>query len=277
MKTFSERAALLQRARRALRKAYGKPVRDEAEDIAPQLLRFILSEGSTRAAVDDAVRRIAEAFVDLNELRVSLAREIAEVIPKIPNAQAKAARLIKLFNAIFLRHNTMDWDFVRSMGVRELRQYFENVDGGDAVLGAAAVLLLSSGHAVPADTDVHRVILRLELVGPDEEIAAVQGFLERALKSDQGFETWALVRRLAEARCLAKAPLCGRCTLKAMCPTGAGRLSARKEAAKARRAKAVRKKAAPARKAAAKKSGATRKARKKSSGKPAARKKLRST
>ena len=74
MKTFSERSSLLQRARRALRRAYGRPLREESDSIASDLLRFILSEGCTQADTDDAVRRISDSLVDLNELRVSLAK-----------------------------------------------------------------------------------------------------------------------------------------------------------------------------------------------------------
>jgi len=265
MKTFSERAALVQRARRALRRGRGRPVREESDSIASELMKFILSQGCTQAETDDAMRRIEESFVDLNELRVSPAKEIADVIPKIRDAHDKAARVIKLFNAIFLRHNTMDWSFVRLMGVRELRTYFEQVDGGDAVLGAAAVLLFSSGHAVPADADVHRVLLRLAVVSPDEDIPAVQAFLERAVKSDQGYETWALLRRLAVSRCVAKAPLCSRCTLKAMCPAGQARLSASKRAGRPSRKKAGASKRARARKNATRgRSPARKTARKKS-------------
>lgn len=261
MKTFSQRAAFLQKVRRTLRRRYGKPVPEVAEDVALELLRFVLLEGTTQAVVRDALARLEEAFVDLNEFRVSPAREIAEVIPNVPQAHLKGARLTKLFNAVFLKHNAMDWDFVRSMGVREVRQYFEKTSGGDPALGAAAVMFFSPGHAVPADSDVCRVLARLEIIQRNEEIPAVQSFLERAVTRDQGFETWALIRRVAEAYCVSKAPLCGRCPLRAVCTTGQARLLAGKKAArKSRKRPTVRKDKAKSR--SPKKSGAKKAARK---------------
>lgn len=276
--TFSERAAQLQKARRALRREFGKCEVDGVDDVARQLLRLVLMEEATASAVQDAERRIDAAFVDLNELRVSLAKEIAEVMPRMPHAEEKAARLVRLFNAMFLKHNTMDWSFVRTLGVRDLRQYVERVDGGGPVLAAAAVLLFTDGHAVPADADVRRVLSRLELIEPQDDAATVQTFLERAVKSDEGLETWALFRRLAEDLCTVKNPVCPKCPLKSQCPTGKARIatkaktpkstktdagakraatakSAGKTAAKAKaKSKTAAKKTAPKKKAAAKKS-----------------------
>lgn len=275
MKTFSERSALLHKVRRALRKRFGRPSPETAEDVAQLLLIFILLEETSREVVEDALKRIERGFVDLNELRVSSPTEIAEVIPGVPHAQRKGIRLTKLFSAMFLKHNTMDWDFLRSMGVREVRQYFETIAGGDEVLGAAAVMLLAAGHAVPADTDVRRVLTRLDLIGRDEDTASVHGFLERSVSRVQGFEVWWLIRRLGESLCVVKTPLCGRCPLKAACKTGEARLTARKKAAAKVRTKTARKKKAPARKKAStgrKASVAGRKIAKRASKKKVARK-----
>jgi hypothetical protein len=74
MKTFSERAALLQKVRRALKKTFPKPEMAPCEDVAGQLLRLVLLEESTPEQVERAVATLGEVFVDLNELRVSLAR-----------------------------------------------------------------------------------------------------------------------------------------------------------------------------------------------------------
>lgn len=234
MTTFTERASRLQKVRRALRKKYGKPTMELADGVHEQLLRIVLTEETSVRGVDAVMKRLDDAFVDLNELRVSLASEIADAFGDVPDAHAKAVRLMKLFNAIFLKHNTMDWSFFQSMGVRELRHYFETVNGGGPALAAAAVMFLSSGHAVPAGPDVRRVLRRLDLVDGKEAVQAVQGFLERAVTRDQGFEIWALLRRVAEAVCFVKAPACGRCPLKTMCGTGRGRLATKRARAKAK-------------------------------------------
>jgi len=237
MSSFGERAKLLRKARSALRRRFGKQTLEPVDDVALELLKFILLEGSDEAGVRKALRQIEDGFVGLNEVRVSFPREIAEALPGISHMDRKAARVTRMFNAVFLRHNTMNWDFFRSMGVRELRHYFEKVDGGDQVLGAAAVMLLSEGHAVPADVDVRRVIDRLGLTDEGEDTAAVQAFLERVLRRNQGYEAWALLHRLGESICQVTTARCGKCPLSAMCPTGRKRLVRRKKAA-ARRTKA---------------------------------------
>jgi endonuclease-3 len=269
MMTFSQRAALLQKVRRACRKRFGKPVAEQSAEVPRQLMWFILLEESSEAAVREAIQRIDQEFVDLNELRVSLAKEIAQLMRGVAHAQRKAVRLTKLFNAMFLKHNRMDWDFLRSLGVRELRQYFERADGGDAVLGAAAVMMFSAGHAVPADADVRRVLGRLQLIEPEEDAAAVQGFLERAVTREHGYETWASLRRVAESACKVKAPSCSRCPLKAMCPTGEARLKARRKSGR----KPTAKKTAKQRTATRRQSTAGRKSARGAAAKKARRKK----
>jgi endonuclease III len=255
MSSFTERQAGLQKATRLLRKKFGKQQPTPTEDVALQVLRFILLEASSQAAVDEAMRRIPAGFVDLNELRISFPEEIAEVVPGVSHIQRKASRITQLFNAMFLRHNTMTWEFLRSYNIRDLRQYFEKIDGGDAALGAAAVMLLSSGHAIPADSDVRRTLGRLGLTEHGEDVAALQGFLERAVSKEQGYETWALLHRLAETVCVVGEPLCAKCELHAFCPTGIERLTkkAKKSEKKAEKKPAEKKPAAKNPKAAPKK------------------------
>ncbi len=264
MKSFAERAEVVQKARRALRKKYGKQRREEGDDVVPQLLKFILMEEAGEAAAEEAMERIRDSFVDLNELRVSFPHEVAEVLPNMPHAEAKSRRATRLLNEVFLERNTLNWDFVRTMGVRELRQYFEAKSRGNLVLGAAAVLLFSSGHAVPADADVRRVLTRLKVVQKGELLEAVHSFLERAVTREQGYEFWALLHRLAEKVCLVKKPACGRCPLKSMCPTGKARATRRKKSV-------VKKKSKTGSRRKSAKSG-TRKRTTKRAGKTAARK-----
>lgn len=257
MSSFSERAGLLRKVRSTLRREFGKQVLEPVDDVALELLKFILLEESDQAAVDKAVRQVEEEFADLNEVRVSFPREIAAALPGVADIDRKAARITRMFNAIFLRHNVMNWDFFRSMGVRELRHYFEKVDGGSDVLGAAAVMLLSAGHAVPADADLRRVMGRLGLAWPGEDIPSIQAFLERALRRDQGYEVWALLHRLGESVCQVTTPQCGRCPLSAMCPTAQKRLARKKKIAVKKTAETTSKSKKTAKKAKLKKAAGT--------------------
>ncbi len=225
MRSFAERQAGLQKAVRPLRKKFGKQQMASGEDVALQLVRFLLLEESSHAEVNEAMVRIPAGFVDLNELRISFPEEIAEVVPGVSFIQRKASRITQLFNAMFLRHNTMTWEFLRTYNIRDLRQYFEKIDGGDAVLSAAAVMLLSPGHAIPADSDVRRTLGRLGLTEHGEDVAALQGFLERAVAKEQGYETWALLHRLAETVCVVGEPACAKCLLHGFCPTGIDKLT----------------------------------------------------
>lgn len=229
MMAFTERAASLQKVRKILRKSFGKPSIPESDSVARQILWFVLLERSSFDQVEKALEQIDEVFVDLNELRVSLPREIAASIPSIADAESKAHRVTRVFNALFLLKNTMDWSFVRTMGVRELRQFFEKLDGSDAVLAAAMTMFFSSGHAVPADGDVRRTLQRLGLAEEGEDVGQLQSFLERAVNKEEGAEAWALLHRLAETVCMPGEPQCEKCPVNGACRHGQHKLAAARQ------------------------------------------------
>ncbi len=243
MTSFTDRSTAFQKVRKALRKEYGKQTVPVSDCIARQILWFVLLEQSSFQQAEQSLERIDKFFVDLNELRVSLAREIASCIPGTPDAEAKAHRATRVFNSLFWLKNTMDWSFVRGMGVRELRQFFENLEGGDPVLAAAMTMFFSTGHAIPADADVQRTLGRLGLSEEKDDAGQLQSFLERAVTKEEGCETWALLHRLAESVCFPGEPVCEKCPVLSLCPFGeqkmeAARQQQKKATAKPKRAKA---------------------------------------
>ena len=167
-------------------------------------------------------------------------------IPGTPDAEVKAYRVTRVFNALFLLKNTMDWSFVRNMGVRELRQFFEKLDGGDPVMAAAMAMFFSTGHAIPADADVQRTLRRLGLAEENEDVVQLQSFLERAVSKEEGAETWSLLHRLAEVVCLPGEPLCEKCPVAALCPFGQQTLAAKRQKKSPARTASAPKAAAPA-------------------------------
>jgi endonuclease III len=253
MQTFTDKMKRLERVRLHLRRRYGDPPRVTVTHPVENALRAILNEEAAGAQVDEAMERLHQHFVDLNDLRVSRPREIRDVLgTDFPRGGHKARVIPRLLDQVFHQHNSMVWDFLEAMGKVETRTYFEKLEEVRPFVAAVLARDCVGAHAFPVDNDVARVLGRLGIVDPAKESEAkMQDLLERGVKANRAYEVHGLVKRLAEDLCVVGTPVCARCPLGAMCPSAVlppkGRR--RKAAAKAKAA------AKPARapKAAAKK------------------------
>jgi len=266
MPTFTDRMKRLERARLFLRRRYGEPPRAVVTHAVEHALRAILSEEATAAQVEEAMERLHQHFVDLNDLRVSRPREIRDVLgADFPRSGLKARVIPRLLDQVFHQHNSMVWDFLEAMGKVETRAHFEKLEEVRPFVAATMARDCVGAHAFPVDSDVARVLGRLAILDPSKESEAeMQAQLERGVKANRAYEVHALLKRLAEDLCIVGTPLCAPCPLNAMCPSavlppkGKGRKAeakaAKAEPKPARAAKAaVRVKAAAKPKAAAKK------------------------
>jgi len=247
MTSFTDKVKHLERVRKALRRAWGEVRRPIVTHPVAHLVRTILAEEATPQAVDAAMDRIDRHFVDWNDLRVSRPKEIREVLgPDFPRAGAKARAIPRILDQVFKWHNSMVWDFLETMGKVETRAFFEKLEEVRPFVAATIARDCAGAHAFPVDRDVARVLMRLGLVDESESEAAMQAFLERAVKSEHAFELHAHLKRLAAEVCVLGDPLCPSCSLKPMCPAGAEVLAALKRKKARKTKKAASRKKAPA-------------------------------
>jgi len=247
MPTFTDKVKRLERIRLALKRRYGDQPHAPVTHPVEHAIRTILGEEATRDAVENAMDRLREHFVDWNDLRVSRPREIREVLgPSFPRSGHKARVIPRLLDQVFKQHNSMVWDFLESMGKIETRAYFERLEEVRPFVAATMARDCVGAHAFPVDNDVTRVLGRLGIVDPAAESEAdMQAVLERAVRASRAFELHGLIKVLAEHVCVVSAPLCPKCPLRKTCPSARRprKRKARKKAKKPAKKKAVAKKA----------------------------------
>jgi endonuclease III len=201
MKQGSEYAKRLKRLLGQLVKRFGKPEPTDTVDPIDQLIIGILAGCTTHSKAVSVYRRLRQHVVDLNELRVTPAMELAEQIGDgVPLARQKAQRIVDALNAIRKRQDSLDLSFLRQRGRREAREYLESLDGVDAATAASIMLFSLGGHAIPVDDLLLYVLQKDELVDPKAEPAEVQGFLERSVNSSQAQVWYELLSRYAASK-----------------------------------------------------------------------------
>ncbi len=151
-----------------------------ATDPLEQLVLSVLSQETTLRNARKALSKLLDIMVDINEVRVSSPREIADVIdPYIPNSRPCASRLVRLLNDVFHRENAVNLETLRSLGKREAKHRLEELAGIEPYHVASVVLWSLGGHAIPVNAKLFAALRKEELVEPNASVAEVQSFLER--------------------------------------------------------------------------------------------------
>ncbi len=219
------------------------------------MIEAIVEADASVKQTDKALGGLAAEFVDINELRVAPAKEVADALGRnYPKAREKSAEIVAVLNAVFSRRNTLCLDHAEKMTKRDLRRHLAEL-GLSPYASACLMLKVFNGHAIPVDETLVECLEMDACVEPGSSVEEVQSFLERMILQKHGFAAHQCLRDYVakSARALAR-------KRKADAVKAAAEAEARAKAeaeaaaeAKRRRAKARARKAARAAGKAAKK------------------------
>ncbi|MFW6132870.1 MAG: hypothetical protein ACOC8F_03160 [Planctomycetota bacterium] len=228
------------------------PDPDQREEPARAFVRAVLEADAADKHADKAVEALEKEFVDYNEMRVALPRELIECIGKdYPGARAKAGRIHEVLTNIFQRFNRVSLEPVSDLPRTELRRRLREMGMGPYEEGVVASVAFGI-PTVPVDETLAGCLAMDEYIEPGSEPDEVQRFLERTVSRKDMPATHALLRDYVRKRAKALA----RRREKA---AEAARAEAERQAAEAEQAEKAAKKRA---KKAAAKSGKRKKAKK---------------
>ncbi|HWE35840.1 MAG TPA: endonuclease [Isosphaeraceae bacterium] len=216
-----------------LRKRYKPGPAPERLSVLEAVISGICHEGTTREQANQAISRFKDDFFDWNEVRVSSIEEIQAALAGVPDPEDRAHRLRRFLRQVFEKTYGFDLEAQVKKPLKEAVKSLQEYEAlsSDYVL-ATVVLRSLSGHAIPVDGPMRRVLERLGVANADTDLHALRTTLERAVPKNRGAEFVALIEELAHDVCVEGTPDCPRCDLRKMCPTGQGRLAELKQASK---------------------------------------------
>jgi endonuclease III len=204
------------------------PAQPEAEAdtraVLDEVIYAIVRESTMTSLADDAYARLKKAFFDWNDLRVSSIQEAADVMVGLPEAGAKAKRIIEFLQEHFERTYSFVLEDLEKKGLKQAaKQLARYKDHGVSDFVVAWVTQRSlGGHAIPLDDATIRVLQRLSVLdeGEIEDLESTRGTLEHYIPKTKGPEFTELVVQHATTICLPEVPLCSECPLLQVCPVG---------------------------------------------------------
>lgn len=260
-------AAVLKKAK----SAYSGEEADPLEPIAQLVFSFLTWNATSRQA-DTGYGKIMAQVVDLNELRVSHANEVIELIGvRYPDGQRRVIRMLESMMEIFEREHDYKMGSLASKSKREQREYLDTLPGIPSFVAARVALLSFGAHAMPVDDRLLTLLIKAGVFESETTPEDAEGWLARQIKAGDAEEAYLAMQEWADGqRVTLPSPPKSPVKITAKTPANAPAKAPAKATAPAK--KTTKKKAA-SKKTAAKKAATKKAPAKKATGKKATKKK----
>jgi len=152
------------RIKRLLGKIRGEAKKDppvEVEDATQTLLLGILSRSATEKKAFDALTRLTEATVDLNDLRVTPVAEMVQIVGVgYPQVRSVCEETSQVLGSIFNRIHELDLSFLKSMGKKAAASFMDSLDGLSQHANAFFTLRYLETAAVALDEAAYDYLIK---------------------------------------------------------------------------------------------------------------------
>jgi hypothetical protein len=191
------RAALITKLHRTLKKV-GKshpPASDRS--VLENLLLACLLENAHFDTAAAVLAKFQASFFDLNEVRVSSAKELAEIGHALPDPLAAATRFKRVLQNVFESSYSYDLEGMKKLNLSVADKQLRKLDGATPFTVAFVTQAALGGHAIPLDAAALQVLYVVGLI-PSTKVNAddVPG-LTRAIPKNKGVEFGFLLHELA--------------------------------------------------------------------------------
>jgi endonuclease III len=201
MKNSKEYSKKIRELYRSLKAKHPKVKKVTYDEPADALVHAIIGDNMTGPATESAIKRLADYFIDLNDLRVSQEEEISEVLGEdTPRTKDIASNLIKALKVVFDEYNSVSLESLKKIGKRPARQVLEKMDGISRYAVNYCMLASLQSHAIPLTKRMIEYLRNNQLVEPDADEQQIEGFLAKQISADNAYEFYVLLRRQSESR-----------------------------------------------------------------------------
>ena len=200
MKNSKEYSKKTQRLHRSLSRKYPKVQKVTHDEPVDAIVYAIISAELSEKATESAIKRFADYFVDLNDLRVSQTEEIVGIWGEdTPVTRNIASTITRVLRGVFNEYHKMSLEALKKTGKRPARQILEKMDGTSRFIVDYCMLTSLQGHAIPLTKGMIEYLRNKELVYPDADEQQIGGFLAKQISAKKGYEFYSLLRRESEA------------------------------------------------------------------------------
>lgn len=156
-------------------------------------------ENSTNEGADEAFAKLQENFFDWNEVRVTTASELAELMKRLTFPKQTAISIKKTLHGIFEAYYQFDLDFLRKENLSKAVSQFEKFKGVSPFVVNYVSQNGLGGHSIPLDRALMLLFYALGIASESEASGHHITGLERTIPKSQGAEFFCCVHQFAVA------------------------------------------------------------------------------
>ncbi len=199
---------------------YGRPPWEPNDAPLDELVGTVLSQHTSDINSERAFAALKAQFRTWEEVRDAPTAEVTDAIRSGGLAVIKARRIQAVLRALTDEQGCVRLPDLRCLGRQQALEFLMDLPGVGRKTAACVLLFGSHVAAMPVDTHVHRVALRLGLVPPRTTPDATADALEAALAPDDYYAFHVNVIRLGREVCTAPRARCEVCPLRPRCAFG---------------------------------------------------------
>ena len=190
------RASLLNKVYKSLKNLFQPVASNTSRTVLDHLLFACLLEDSHYPHAEEAYQAITDSFYDLNEVRVSSIKELAEVTKKLCNPEAAASRLKRTLHSVFESSYSFDLEMLKKLNLGVAAKKLIKFNGTTSFAVSFVVQSALAGHSIPVSNGSRRALFVLGVINEAEEKSGRVPGLERAISKRQGIEFGSLLHQL---------------------------------------------------------------------------------
>jgi endonuclease-3 len=198
---------------------YGQPAWETSDTPVNELIGTILSQHTSDLNSQRALEALTNAFSCWEAVRDAPVDKLTETIRRGGLAVVKAQRIQAVLRALTVSDGRVQLPDLRRMRRKRAVDLLTGLPGVGRKTAACVLLFGSHVPAIPVDTHVHRVSLRLGLVPPRTSPEATTDALEAGLDPHDYYAFHVNMIRLGREICKAPRPRCELCPLRERCST----------------------------------------------------------
>lgn len=197
---------------------YGVVEPEIRNDPISELVGTILSQNTSDLNSERAFRALLDRFPSWEAVLAADDAEIVDAIRVGGLAQVKGPRIKRVLERIATDQGALTLEHLKSLSPADARAYLLSLPGV-GVKTAACVQVFACGQpALPVDTHVHRLAIRLGLIAPGTNAERAHDLLEAMTPPERHYSVHLHLIRLGREICKARRPRCPECPLLDVCP-----------------------------------------------------------
>jgi endonuclease-3 len=208
-----------------LRDRYGQPMRGEIQSPIDELVSTILSQHTSDINTDRAFRSLKARFPDWDDIIDAPTEAVIDAIRSGGLANQKAPRIQRVLRDVRERQGGYDLSFLQTISVPDGRAWLESLPGVGPKTASCVLMFSLMLPAMPVDTHVHRVALRIGAIPSGTSAERAHDLLESQLSDTSTYDAHMLMIQHGRLTCTARKPKCASCVLVQCCPSAAAFLS----------------------------------------------------